>query len=247
MNYNNHNIAMTWVDLDDTLIDFTANAHAALVLMYQAEPILRQLFPSADDWARRYEHHNMALWAQYNIGQISRDYLRMERFRLPLTEAGLPDTEARRLSSRYDTYYLDLLATQRRLIPDAIPLLETIHRLGSPVGILSNGFREVQYRKMDSAGLTPYIDLVVLSDDIGINKPDPRLFDYAVGRTPFPHPGSHLIVGDNPVTDIGGALSAGWQAIWFDRANSTTPCPGGATRVTTLRQAINLLSSQPQT
>lgn len=237
---------MTWVDLDDTLIDFTANAHESLRLMYQAEPILQQLFPSAETWAERYEHYNMALWAQYNIGQISRDHLRMERFRLPLTEAGLPDTMARRLSSRFDPAYLDLLATQRRLIPDAVPLLQTLHSLGSPIGVLSNGFREIQYRKMDAAGLTPYIDLVVLSDDIGINKPDPRIFDYAVSRTSEPNPGSHLIIGDNPLTDIAGALHAGWQAIWFDRTRSATPCPRGAAHVTTLRQAINLLSAQPR-
>ncbi|MDE7411658.1 MAG: YjjG family noncanonical pyrimidine nucleotidase, partial [Paramuribaculum sp.] len=233
MNYNHKDIRMTWVDLDDTLIDFTANAHAALVLMYQAEPILQQLFPSAEDWAQRYERHNMALWAKYNIGQISRDFLRMERFRLPLTDAGLPDSEARRLSSRYDTYYLDLLATRKRLIPDAIPLLETLRRLGSSIGILSNGFREVQYRKMDATGLTPYIDIVVLSDDIGINKPDTRLFDYAKTRTAFSQSTSHLMIGDNPDTDIAGALKAGWSAIWYNRNNTQATQPQDATQIST--------------
>ncbi len=85
-----HGLTTIWVDLDDTLIDFTTNAHTSLVKMWHDEPILQQYFQSPEIWAERYEIHNMALWAKYNVGDISRDYLRLQRFMLPLTEAGMP-------------------------------------------------------------------------------------------------------------------------------------------------------------
>ncbi len=236
MRYNDCDISVVWVDLDDTLIDFTANARKALILMYDRELSLRQLFSSGDEWAVHYEHHNLALWAQYNVGLIKRDFLKMERFRRPLTEAGMPDSEARLTSERFDTIYLDLLASQKRLVPGALELLRHLRSLEVTIGILSNGFREVQHRKITSAGLDPYIDIVVLSDDIGINKPDVRLFDYAMERSGDNDPSHHLMIGDNPLTDITGAVNAGWNAIWYHPVTSypPSPCPEGATETDSL-------------
>lgn len=231
-------ITTVWLDLDDTLIDFTTNAAAALSRMWQEQDVLQRLFTSAARWEERYEHHNQALWAQYSRAEIERDYLRMERFRRPLVEAGLPDAEARQLSTAYDPYYLDLLAQGKVLMPGAIELLEWLRSQSYTIGILSNGFKEVQHRKIRNAGLEPYIDIVVLSDDIGINKPDPRIYRYAMERAGQPDPSAHLMIGDNPDTDIAGALAAGWNAIWYlpERAGKSLAdrFPPGATLVRTL-------------
>lgn len=239
-------ITTIWLDLDDTLIDFTTNAAAALGRMWQEQAVLQRLFPSAERWEERYEHHNQTLWAQYSRAEIERDYLRMERFRRPLVEAGLPDAEARQLSTAYDPYYLDLLAQGKVLMPGAIELLKWLRAQSYTVGILSNGFKEVQYRKIRNAGLEPYIDIVVLSDDIGINKPDPRIYKYAMERAQQPDPTAHLMIGDNPDTDIAGALTAGWSAIWYlpERAGEALAdrCPAGATLVRTLRDIPILLN-----
>lgn len=67
----------------------------------------------------------------------------------------------------------------------------------------------------------PYIDIVVLSDDIGVNKPDVRLYRHAMERTGISDPEAHLMIGDNPSTDIAGALAAGWHAMLL----SDTPVP----------------------
>lgn len=243
-------ITTVWVDLDDTLIDFTTNAAAALAAMWHEQPVLRRLFATPELWAERYEHHNQALWAQYSRAEIERDYLRMERFRRPLAEAGLPDHEARQLSTAYDPYYLDLLAQGKALIPGAIELLRWLRSQGYTIGVLSNGFKEVQHRKIRNAGLEPYIDIVVLSDDIGINKPDPRIYQYAMQRTGATDPASHLMIGDNPDTDIAGAIASGWHAIWYlsPRAHISQQerCPAGAITVRHLSDipaAVNNLKS----
>lgn len=229
-------IRMVWLDLDDTLIDFHANSRAALTKLYEIRGF-DSLWQSAGEWIEAYEGHNIPLWVDYSAALIDRDTLRIERFRRPLSDAGVSDTEARALASELDTQYLDLLAMERRLIPGAMELLERLRLAGYMTGVLSNGFADVQHRKIARAGLADKIDLVVLSDDIGINKPDPRLFAHAQSLTPWPDdPGRHLMIGDNPATDISGALGAGWSAIWYRRNSSGTSVPEGATLVDTLSE-----------
>lgn len=209
-------VHVVWVDLDDTIIDFRANSRAALANLYRQRRF-DSLWPTVDDWIAAYERHNISLWVDYSVGIIDNATLRLERFRRPLTDAGMSDAEARKLSPGLDPQYLDLLAQEKRLIPGAPALLAKLRERGFTIGVLSNGFADVQHRKIARAGLADKIDITVLSDDIGVNKPDTRLFRYAQSRTQWPDDASaHLMIGDNPATDIGGALKAGWQAVWFN-------------------------------
>lgn len=235
------NITTVWIDLDDTLIDFTTNARTSLVRMWHDEPVLQRHFITPEIWAECYESHNVALWSRYSTGDITREYLRLQRFLRPLTEAGMERTEARQLAIRYDTLYLDYLAREKALMPGALALLQWLRDKGLRIGCLSNGFKDVQFRKIRTAGLEPWIDLVVLSDDIGINKPDRRIFDFAMAQSGDTDPTHHLMIGDNPATDIAGALAAGWSAIWYhpERAFAGSPCPPGATEVTDLHKIIS--------
>lgn len=233
-------ISTVWIDLDDTLIDFRTNSHSALVKLWQDEAPLQRYFSDAQLWVERYEEHNLALWAQYSAGDITREYLRMQRFLLPFTEAGMSMEEAKPLAHRYDTLYLDYLAREKELIPGAIELLKSLREMGVKIGCLSNGFKEVQFRKIRNAGLESWIDLVVLSDDININKPDERIFRYAMdcaGDTEVCH---HLMIGDNPQTDIAGAVNVGWKAVWFHREGTfvDVDCPIGAVEIKELSTLI---------
>lgn len=180
--------------------------------------------------------HNAALWQQYNVAAITKDSLRHQRFTLPLIEAGCSDNLADTLSPRFDVTYLDFLAQGRIMIPGAIELLLRLRSRGYRLGILSNGFKEVQYRKIKTAGIESLIDCVVLSDDIGVNKPDRRIFDHALAVTSGT-PERTVMIGDNPATDIDGAISAGWHAIHFNRDGIGTPHPT-ATVVTSLNHII---------
>lgn len=239
-------IKWVWLDLDDTIIDFAACARSALLRLYEIECFGR-FFPEAEQWVECYERHNHRLWADYSAGVITRDRLRIERFRRPFAEAGAAHDEAMDMARRYDTFYLDLLATEKRLLPGALRLMQTLHEdRRYRTGILSNGFKEVQFRKIDFNGLTPYIDLVVLSDDIGHTKPDVHLYRHAMQRAGSADPAEHLMVGDNPATDIDGALHAGWKAVWFDRKASGAQAPQGATRIVTLAELGPLLGLQEE-
>lgn len=204
-------VKVVWFDLDDTLIDFTTNSRRALEKLYSAYR-LDKWWSTPEQWIKNYELHNMQLWSDYAAGRVSREFLRMERFRAPLHDAGMPDDEARRKSVQFDPSYLDMLALERELMPGAVETLLKLRNNGYWTGVLSNGFAEVQHRKIRNAGLSDLIDLTVLSDDIGITKPDVRIYNHAMSRSNITEPEAHLMIGDNLLTDIKGAKQAGWHA-----------------------------------
>lgn len=217
MIYDGQDIAMVWIDLDDTLIDFKGASRQALRQIY-ADERLDRFFPSPKAWETSYEKHNYHLWQLYSGAQVDQATLRMERFRLPLTEADVADEIARAMSTRMDPVYLGYLAEASVLLPGAMPLIESLKGMGLPIGILSNGFTEVQEHKLRVTGLDKVIDIMVLSDEIGINKPNVALFDHAMKRAGQSIPSAQLMIGDNATTDIAGAISAGWNAILYDRS-----------------------------
>lgn len=209
-------VRWVWLDLDDTLIDFHANSLAALRLTYE-ECRLDRYFATCDAWTDSYMRHNHALWDRYNRAEITQPYLRMHRFLDPVKEQCPEVDEASFIpeARRLDTVYLDLLAQQKCMIDGAIDLVRHLRAHSYNIGVLSNGFTDVQHRKMRTVGLDTLVDAVVLSDDIGVNKPDPRIYSYAMERTGCPDPSAHIMIGDNPATDIAGALASGWRAILF--------------------------------
>lgn len=225
-------IRWVWLDLDDTLIDFKVNSRAALRIVYD-ECDIQRFIPTADEWVETYEAHNHSLWDRYSRQEITQDFLRVDRFFTPLRQGwkGSAD-ELVKFSWELDTIYLDRLARQKTLLPGAMELLDHLSAHNYNIGILSNGFTEVQHAKLTNTGIGPKIDLVVLSDDIGVNKPDTRLYNHAMERAGDTDPNHHLMIGDNLSTDIRGALDSGWHAIHLDRSQNGTPEWGASYLVT---------------
>lgn len=212
---------MLWFDLDDTLWDMTGNSVICLRELYD-EHNLNRFFSSPQDWDEIYHRINTGLWERYSKGEISRDFLRAERFAAPLRLVGVEESQAQAMSKSFDTEYLDRLGSKSTLIDGARELLDRLKNKGVKMGIVSNGFHEVQYRKMKSSDIDNYFDYVVLSDDAGVNKPDRRFFEYAE-RKAGSEKERNLIVGDNIHTDVIGALIAGWDAVWFNPREEELP------------------------
>lgn len=205
-----------WFDLDDTLVDFHTNSRLAHRIIHR-ECGLDRYYPSAEEWTETYEAHNRTLWDRYSRAEISQDFLRCDRFATPLrprwdgTEESLRD-----FSRELDSIYLSRLAEQTVLIDGAREILALLRAHDYNIGVLSNGFKDVQHRKLVNTGLDRLVDLMVLSDDIGVNKPDTRLYAYAMERAGVSEPSRHTMIGDNRATDIEGALRAWWHAILLD-------------------------------
>ena len=205
-----------WIffDLDDTLFDFSSASLVSLRTLFDESPEISGRFPDSDAFIDEYHIHNKLMWQLHESGRISADFLKGERFRLTL--APHSDDEATRKRMRaYNDRYLRLLGECDAPLEGAKELLAGISKRHL-IGVLTNGFNEAQYRKLRSSGLDRFVQRMVISDEIGIQKPDPRIFRYAelaTGATPE----STVMIGDNPDNDIRGAIDAGWSAIYLDR------------------------------
>lgn len=198
-------------DLDRTLWDFEKNSEIALRSIFQQEE-LHNYMPSFEVFHAVYVKENARLWKLYGRGLISKDELRHERFRVAL-HAFFPAEEV--LIKRIDNAYVEISPLQTALFPNAIETLKTLKSLGFTLHIITNGFQEVQFMKLENSGIREYFDVIVCSEFIGKNKPDAAIFHHAFELANC-KPKDALMVGDDYYADITGALNAGLQAILFD-------------------------------
>lgn len=211
---------MKWIffDLDDTLWNFSANSKIALRKLYEISPILRKLFKDLDEFVEIYHKNNALMWDYYAKGMVSTKELKVERWRRTLATRQFEVLTA--VCEELDYNYLEILAQGQEMFPGVKEMLERLTKKYL-LGILSNGFIKTQYQKLNFSGLDKYIARTIVSEEIGINKPNPRIFEYAIGETGATEP--FLMVGDNGETDIYGAMRAGWNAIWFNPSEKPFP------------------------
>ena len=208
-----------FMDFDDTLYDTHGNAVIALRETFQAFH-LERYFPNPQVFYDAYWLANIDLWTRYSRGEITRDYLIVERFRRPLSEGqGLEVNEA--LCLDMSDRFLDFCSTKSGVVDGAHELMDYLRQRGYRMHITSNGFHEVQYKKLAACGLRDYFDTIILSEDAGVNKPSPAFFDYALRQSGATRE-TTLMVGDNLQTDIIGALNSGIDALLFNRWNVET-------------------------
>ena len=206
-------------DFDDTLYDTHGNAVLALSELY-VQYNLGQYFDDPKVFYDSYWYENVVLWSQYAKGEIDRDYLIVERFRRPLSVGMCPDgthfSPTREFCLEISDVFLDLCSCKPGVIDGAHEIVEYLHDKGYRLHICSNGFHEVQYKKLAACGLTNYFDTIILSEDAGVNKPSPLYFDYAF-KMSGAGKATTLMIGDNMQTDIQGALNASIDALLFNR------------------------------
>ena len=203
-----------FIDFDDTLYDTYGNAVIALRETFE-EYHLERYFADPQVFYDAYWEANIDLWSQYSKGLITRDYLIVERFRRPLSEGqGLEVTET--MCLEMSDRFLEFCATKPGVIDGAHELMEYLKARGYRMHMTSNGFHEVQYKKLEACGLRNYFDTIILSEDAGANKPSALYFDYAFSVSGADK-ATTLMIGDNLQTDILGALHAGIDAMLFNR------------------------------
>ena len=227
-----------FIDFDDTLYDTHGNAVIALQELFESLH-LGDYFPEPSLFYDEYWKANIDLWTRYSKGEITRDYLIVERFRRPLSFGqGLDPTEAYCLKA--SDLFLDYCSTKPGLVEGARELVDYLKEKGYRMHICSNGFHEVQYKKLQSCGLYGMFDTIILSEDARANKPSEQFFDYAFEVSKAPK-ASTLMIGDNFNTDILGAKQAGLDTAFFNRFPDY-PAPEPVTfEVTSLHQLMEIL------
>jgi 2-haloalkanoic acid dehalogenase type II len=206
------------LDLDGTLVDTLAGWHEAFGEVW---PSLLALAPSLarlgraeavyDDAVRRYmfDAHERA-----GGGEWSDDFVRAAFRRLVGEHAGGHDHAAEAIADRY----IHLSVERARLYPDAAPALD---RLASRVrlAVISNGLGRDQRRKIERLGLADRFDVIVVSEEVDLRKPDAAIFAHALDALGA-SAAAAIYVGDNPAHDIAGAHAAGMRGVWIDRGDA---------------------------
>lgn len=209
---------LLFFDLDDTLVDHRSAEEAAQRDLFASFPAL--LTVAFDSWIAAYRAHNRRLWSAYGRDEITKEELKSHRFRDPLAELGLNESAAEELGVAYLGHY----ERHWQLNPGAIAILEAASRLGI-TGILSNGFKEAQWKKVEKFRLTRFARHVILSEEVGAMKPDRRIFDAAVSATGSANGVRKVYVGDSFEHDVVGAKAAGWLPILYDPRGEAPKIP----------------------
>ena len=142
----------------------------------------------------------------------------------------------------YDSFNIDY-GKVVDLLPGAVDVILELKRRGYILGAVTNGVSSLQNLKLDTAGIRGYFDLTVVSGDIGIYKPDRRIFDEAARRAGVEN-SEVVFVGDHPVNDIQGALGAGMKAIrmnYGDFRGRQTDIPGVSAVIEDIREVLRYL------
>ena len=203
-----------FIDFDDTLYDTHGNAVIALKETFGVFH-LERYFADPNVFYDAYWAANIDLWSRYSKGEIDRPYLIVERFRRPLSlGVGLEVTEP--LCLEMSDVFLDFCSSKPGVIEGAHELMDYLRSRGYRMHMTSNGFHEVQYKKLAACGLRDYFDTIILSEDAGVNKPSPQYFDYAL-KVSGADRQTTLMIGDNLNTDVIGALNAGINAMLVNR------------------------------
>ena len=204
-----------FLDWDDTIGDWSHAAEQALQVVYERYH-LDELYDSVSEFFNTYEPHNLELWSKYGRNEVTKEQLHFERFYYPLMVNEYPEfrgMDKKKLAIQMGNEFLELTNRFFSLLPDAEQVVKFL-AAKYPLTIISNGFKEVQYYKFSHSGLEKYFTHTIISEEVGINKPNPRLFEIALERNGV-SASDALMIGDSYTSDIEGAKAANIDQLWI--------------------------------
>ena len=200
-------------DLDHTLWDYDTNSEHTLIDLYEAYGLFEKGIHNPNAFTKSFTEINKRLWDAYNKNQISSKVIRNSRFKMIFAEFGLLDDH---LADRLARDYLEICPTKGELLPHALEVLDYL-RPKYQLMIITNGFNDVQYRKLESSGIMGYFTEIITSESAGYTKPAREIFDHALKLSGSKNHEA-VMVGDNLEADIKGASQAKIDAIFFNPA-----------------------------
>jgi len=206
-------------DLDHTIWDFDRNARETLHDLYFKHKFAALTgIDSSDTFIETYTANNHRLWDLYHHGKIDKATLRKARFEDTFSQLGIAPSL---FPWTFEEEYLAICPTKTNLFPHAH---ETLAYLSSKyrLHLISNGFKEACEMKLANSKLSPYFQTIVISENVGVNKPDPAIFHYAL-ENGAASVNTSVMIGDNLDADIRGAQNVGIDAIYFNAVGAEKP------------------------
>lgn len=218
-------------DADNTLFDYeTAWADAFRATFDQLGVPFDAGYPA------RFETINHGIWRVYEAGGITSAAMRVRRFEL-LFEAIGASVDA----GHFSAAYLRNLSMQSGLMPGALAVVAALHARHR-VGIVTNGFADVQRPRLERSPIRAYVDEIVISEEVGAAKPQPAIFEAAFRRMGDPRRDEVLMIGDSLASDIAGGAGYGIDTCWYNpRAEPSNGDVAATYEIRRLDELIGLL------
>lgn len=205
-------------DLDHTLWDFETNSKETIRELFLTHNLHQTISPDFDLFFEKYSYHNKRLWHRYNHGFIKQDELKWKRMWHTMLEFKLSDeTFAKKLSAEY----LEILPYKKALFPYTAEILSYLLNKNYKLHLITNGFEQIQWRKLDNAQIGQFFSTVITSEAASYLKPHKEIFDFAVSKAGCAYEES-IMLGDNLDADILGAINAGMDTVFVNHINEET-------------------------
>lgn len=185
-------------DLDETLFDFKACEQRALNVIFE-----RYKIAFTAELMECYSRINHHLWREYEFGNVTREEVLNQRFRLTFQELGIED-----IADSFEEEYQNELANGAMMKEGALEVVKRLsenHRLY----VVSNGVASTQYARLHASGLYPFFKAYFISEEVGYQKPQIEFMEYVKTHIPNFDETSVLLIGDSEASDIQGAVNLG--------------------------------------
>jgi len=199
-------------DWDHTLWDHDRNAREVILDLVDEFNLTNTLEADQNDIWNRFNVLNNQLWDDYQSKKITQLELRESRFKLFFSELGYEGDP-----QKFSTEFLYRTPRKNHMLGGASEIIEEL-ALKYPLYILTNGFEDIQFVKVEASGLKHCFQSIITSQEVGTQKPDKKFFEYALKRADcLAH--EAVMVGDHPIADIQGAENAGIRTIHLNLNN----------------------------
>ncbi len=201
-------------DADETLFDFKKSERDAF-----KNAILEFNIEYDENYHLKiYSDINKAIWKEFEKRLITQEKLKVERFKRLSDKLNVEFDEV-----KFARSYMKHLANASFLYDDSIPLIESLHK-SYKLSIVTNGLTDVQNKRIRKSIIAKYFQDIVISEEVGVSKPDSKIFELALNNLKHTDKSKVLMVGDSLTSDIQGGINSGIDTCWFNSnkiANTT--------------------------
>lgn len=193
-------------DLDNTILDFSDTEERSLKTIIDTYKL-----PYTKETVETYKEINHELWRKLEQGVITREQLFSSRFALFLETYGIQAD-----GKKVDAVFSENLGKGYKMMAHAQELMTALKNNGYQLYAGSNGVAKTQWQRMKGAGITHFFEDVFISEEIGVEKPDPHFFNHIFDTLNTYNKEEFLMVGDSLTSDIKGANNAGIDSVWYN-------------------------------
>jgi len=204
----NNKLTDIFFDLDHTLWDFDRNSALTFDIIFKKNNIEIDY----ETFSKAYQPINLEYWKLYGAEKVTKEKLRYGRLKDTFDALKMEVSNA--VINQLAIDYIDYLTTYNHIFDGTIEILEYL-KPKYKLHIITNGFQEVQQYKLEKSNIASYFETVTNSEMVGVKKPNPKIFNYALALANVNKENS-IMIGDNLEADVLGALNIGLDAICFN-------------------------------